>query len=249
MKQRIVFSLILLGSIWNLNAQIYSTIEGPSNNGNIGIGIQYSRATLEIRNPPENNNALEIGPIGDSHSNLRIDKHNGRDGGILLTKDRVLDYQIVNFDNRDFNIYSYSKQAYVFNIQNVTGNIGIGTTNPQYKLDVNGTIHAREVKIDLNLPADYVFKSDYQLLTLTEVEQFIKINNHLPEIPSAAEIKKNGLNMGEMQNKLLQKIKELTLYMLEQNKQMEQQKKVIEELRQILKIQNEKIEKLESTSN
>lgn len=91
------------------------------------------------------------------------------------------------------------------------GNIGVGTENPTHKLDVNGIIHAKELKVDLNFPADYVFNQNYRLMSLAEVEEFIKINNHLPEIPSSDDIIQNGFNIGEMQNKLLQKIEELML--------------------------------------
>jgi hypothetical protein len=99
------------------------------------------------------------------------------------------------------------------------GNVGIGTQSPDQKLTVKGKIHAEEVIVDLNVPvADYVFKPTYKLMPLHEVEQFVKTNSHLPEIPSANEISKNGLSMGEMQNKLLQKVEELTLYAIEQNK-------------------------------
>lgn len=111
------------------------------------------------------------------------------------------------------------------------GYVGIGTTNPTDILSVNGTIRAKEVKIDLCEDlADYVFSPEYKLMPLFEVEKFVKINRHLPEIPSAAEVKENGLSMGEMQNKLLQKIEELTLYVIEQQKQIEQQSSKIEEL-------------------
>jgi len=106
-----------------------------------------------------------------------------------------------------------------------TGNVGIGTINPDQKLTVKGKIHAEEVIIDLAVPADYVFKSTYNLMPLNEVEQYVKTNSHLPEIPSASEITKNGLNMGEMQNKLLQKVEELTLYLIEQQKRIEQLEK------------------------
>jgi len=98
------------------------------------------------------------------------------------------------------------------------GNVGIGTATPDAKLTVNGKIHATEVIVDLAIPADYVFKPTYKLMPLHEVEQFVKTNSHLPEIPSAGEITKNGLSMGEMQNKLLQKVEELTLYVIEQQK-------------------------------
>jgi len=116
------------------------------------------------------------------------------------------------------------------------GKIGIGTDSPDELLTVKGIIHAREVKVDLNGPlADFVFKHSYKLMPLHEVEQFVKTNNHLPEIPSAAEVSKNGLNMGEMQNKLLQKIEELTLYVIEQQKTNNQQSAKIEELERRLK--------------
>jgi hypothetical protein len=106
------------------------------------------------------------------------------------------------------------------------GNVGIGTTTPDQKLTVKGKIHTEEVIVDLNVPvADYVFKPNYKLMPLPEVEQFVKANSHLPEIPSAAEITKNGLSMGEMQNKLLQKVEELTLYIIEQQKEIEELKK------------------------
>jgi len=112
------------------------------------------------------------------------------------------------------------------------GNIGIGTTNPDQKLTVKGKIHAEEVIIDLAVPADYVFKPNYKLMPLHQVEQFVKANSHLPEIPSASEITKNGLSVGEMQNKLLQKVEELTLYAIQQNKKIESLEKQIKELKQ-----------------
>lgn len=105
------------------------------------------------------------------------------------------------------------------------GNVGIGTTNPDQKFTVKGKIHAEEVIIDLAVPADYVFKPNYKLMPLPQVEQFVKKNSHLPEIPSASEITKNGLSIGEMQNKLLQKVEELTLYAIQQNKEIVEQKK------------------------
>ncbi len=122
----------------------------------------------------------------------------------------------------------------------VDGKVGIGTTKPTHLLSVNGTIRAKEVLVDLceNL-ADYVFSPDYSLMPLPKVEAFVKQNKHLPEIPSAAEVKEKGLSMGEMQNKLLQKIEELTLYVIEQQKQLEKQNSEISK-------QNVEIEKLKS---
>lgn len=108
--------------------------------------------------------------------------------------------------------------------------IGIGSENPDSKLTVKGKIHAEEVKVDLSVPADYVFekyftgasnlKTDYEMLTLSEVEQFIKTNHHLPDVPSAKTIQEEGLHLKEMTNLLLQKVEELTLYTIEQEKRI-----------------------------
>ncbi len=110
------------------------------------------------------------------------------------------------------------------------GNVGIGTTAPQNKLDVNGTIHAKEVKVDLTGWSDFVFAPTYKLKTLAEVETYIKTQGHLPEIPSATEVEKNGVNVGEMQTKLLQKVEELTLYVIEKDKQLSEQDKKYQKL-------------------
>lgn len=115
------------------------------------------------------------------------------------------------------------------------GNIGIGINNPQNKLDVNGTIHAKEVKVDLNGWADYVFKTDYKLPSLEDVERHIKEKGHLPSIPSEQEVLKNGINLGDNQRLLLQKIEELTLYSIEQNKQLKMQNEEINNLKLELK--------------
>jgi len=110
------------------------------------------------------------------------------------------------------------------------GNVGIGTTNPQSKLAVNGTITAQEVVVTLDGWADYVFEDDYQSMPLDELEQSIKKNKHLPGIPSAEEVAANGVNVGEMQVKLLQKVEELTLYVIELKKENEQLKRRVESL-------------------
>nr|WP_315202935.1 tail fiber protein [uncultured Flavobacterium sp.] len=120
-------------------------------------------------------------------------------------------------------------------IQN--GNLGIGTTAPDEKLTVKGKIHTQEVRVDMTgaLVPDYVFANDYKLQSLSEIESYIKKNNHLPEIPSAGEIEKNGLLLAEMNMNLLKKVEELTLYMIEQNKIILEQNKRLEKLEKIIK--------------
>ena len=115
------------------------------------------------------------------------------------------------------------------------GKVGIGNSSPSYQLDVSGTsrftqkmileddIEAKKVKVTAtpgSVP-DYVFSNDYALRTIPELEEFIKTNSHLPNIPNAKEIETNGQNLGEMQLKLLEKIEELTLYVIEQNKKVQ----------------------------
>ena len=107
------------------------------------------------------------------------------------------------------------------------GNVGIGTSNPDSKLAVNGTIHSKEVKVDMTgWPwPDYVFNKEYVLPTLEEVEKQINEKGHLENIPSEKEVVENGLNLGEMNAKLLQKIEELTLYNIQQSKEIQVLKK------------------------
>ena len=101
-----------------------------------------------------------------------------------------------------------------------TGNQGINGN-----LAVDGTITAKEVKVQINVWSDFVFADDYNLRPLSEVNKFIQTNGHLPEIPSEQEVKENGVSLVEMQVKLLQKIEELTLYIIEQDKKIKELEK------------------------
>lgn len=122
------------------------------------------------------------------------------------------------------------------------GNVGIGTATPSDKLAVQGTVRAQEVVVTLDNWPDYVFDEAYPLLSLEEVEHFITVNKHLPGMPSEEEVKAKGGQLGEVQAKLLEKIEELTLHVISQNKQLKVQEQRFEqmaaendELRQMLK--------------
>jgi hypothetical protein len=99
------------------------------------------------------------------------------------------------------------------------GHLGILTTPTDYPLSVNGTIRAKEIKVETDW-ADFVFEDDYQLMQLSDLEEFIKENGHLPEIPTEKEVEENGVSLGEMNSKLLQKIEELTIHMIQKDKEI-----------------------------
>lgn len=151
--------------------------------------------------------------------------------------------------NRSINAYSkmqFDGSQFAF----MYGNVGIGTTNPDMKLTVKGNIHAEEVKIDLSVPApDYVFAKEYNLISIEEVEKYILENSHLPEIPSAKEFEENGVLLAEMNMNLLKKIEELTLYTIQQQKEIGSLKKKNVELssmnKKLIELQS-RLEKLES---
>lgn len=126
-----------------------------------------------------------------------------------------------------------------------SGNVSIATTAsfPDYKLAVGGNIIAEKVKVKLaaNWP-DYVFKPEHRLPTLKELESFIQLNKHLPGIPSAAEVEKDGLDLGDNQANLLKKIEELTLYAIEQDKRLEEFTGNEKKLQQQLSSQQQKLD-------
>ncbi len=116
------------------------------------------------------------------------------------------------------------------------GNVGIGTeVTGNHKLAVEGSIGAREIQVEADGWSDFVFEDDYELKSLEETEQFILKNKHLPDIPNESEVLIEGINLGEMDAKLLQKIEELTLYLIEQNKEIKILKEEITKLKAVKK--------------
>ena len=178
--------------LFNINDTTRMTI--LQNNGNVGIGILNPETRLHI-----NHGIFKIG-LGRLEAN--------DDGNIIQFGDENY-VQIGEWEKDD--MLSFKATAYNF----TTGNVGIGMTSAQYKLDVAGTIRADEILVKTT-GADFVFADDYQLRPLSEVKAFIQKNKHLPEIKSAQEMQENGVSVSELQTQLLQKIEELTLYILQQ---------------------------------
>lgn len=151
-----------------------------------------------------------------------------------------------NYGN-SLQFWSYNQDASVmgpkFAITD-NGNVLIGKTsqaNTAYLLDVNGKARANEIVVNTT-GADFVFEPDYKLTDLSELEKFVKTNKHLPEIAAAKTMEENGIGVSEMQTKLLQKVEELTLYLIEQNKR-------IAAYENVQKQQQQEIEKLKSLLN
>lgn len=137
----------------------------------------------------------------------------------INTKSFAIEHRFYNILNNSINFY----RGYT----DTGGSVGIAVND--------GREIARFHSLGLNAGADFVFSPDYPLRPLSEIESFVKENRHLPEIPSEKQMVENGLNVNEMQIKLLQKIEELTLYVIEQNKQNKNQQKQIDELKEQLK--------------
>lgn len=175
------------------------------NDGNVGIGTATPSAKLHL---------------WGTNPTLRFEANTSNG---IISSDAFLIFRMD--DNNDTsNTYTafqdYTGQ-FLMKIRD-DGNIGIGTDNPTRKLSVNGTVLAKEVIVSTasGYWPDYVFEEGYKLMPLKEVENFIKTNGHLPNVPPASEIQESGQSLGEIQIKQMEKIEELTLHLIEKDRQI-----------------------------
>ena len=189
---------------WDTSAATWTSwrdILTANANGNVGIGTSTPYSKLEIRD-----GNIRVSR-GSDRMYLDVDDQNAK--SIIAFGDDAVDRLALYYDH--WNGTASDKE--VMSVL-ASGNVGIGTTTPDARLAVNGNIHAREVKVDLTGWPDYVFQEDYDLPTLEEVAKHIKEKGHLINIPSAPEVAENGIQLGEMNKLLLEKIEELTLHLI-----------------------------------
>lgn len=190
--------VVIANSIFPL-VRVYST-----NSTSIGMNMDFAIAT-------GNGNFSNFSNTGDAVINANVT------GSLIIANERN--------GGIKFETGLAGSTAKIQMLIDNKGNVGIGTgstaLNPLEKLAVNGLIHTKEVKVDLLNWPDYVFEPSYTLTPLHELEQKIITDKHLPEIPSAKDVEENGVLLGEMNKKLLQKVEELTLYMIQLNKEIE----------------------------
>lgn len=189
-------------------------------------GINYTAGNVAIGTTPSPNFKLNIlGEINVSRDFPYLQLHSTSWGsssyfqnGVSATGSANGHYLI--FQNPVGKGFNFRQGTFNALSINTVGNVGIGTNSQDQRLTVNGKIKCEELEVVVDVPADYVFEKEYQLMPLEEVAQYVGENKHLPGIPSAAEIKEDGWQVGEMNNKMLEKIEELTLYILQQEQEM-----------------------------
>lgn len=214
-------------------------------NGNVGIGVDDPQEKLHVNGAIRGNGSYGALQIKTSTGNMEFGP---MDSGYARFKTNMSTY---HFDRRLLlktgELASETKLTFFTNNSThcmtmlTNGNVGIGTTNPSYNLDVNGNIRAKKIYVTNTLlaneiivktmGADFVFAEDYQLRPLSEVKAFIEENKHLPEIKSAQEMQENGVSVNELQTQLLQKIEELTLYLIQQEQTILEMRQELEQLK------------------
>ncbi|PWG77943.1 hypothetical protein DDR33_24850 [Pararcticibacter amylolyticus] len=187
--------------------------------------------------------SFEATGTGSVNGNLSI-KSNGSTSSELLMYKQNGGYYDVGASNSGFFIFNSSNNQHLMKA-NENNELAIGT-NPVAgsRLAVGGSIIAEAVKVKLQSQwPDYVFDSSYKRLSLKELDEFVRREQHLPEMPVAEDVKENGIDLGEMNSKLLRKVEELTLYLIEQGKKNEEQLRLIGVLQQEVRSLKECINK------
>jgi hypothetical protein len=203
--------------------------------GNVGIGTVSPKAVLDVAkyvSSGELGTVLSRMPEGDQEGmgtylgvkgyETQFSNYNGKtfalEHGFYGLVNSSISFYRGGSKTGGFMTFSTNENTEQMRIDGA-GNVGIGIINPTEKLTVNGKIKANEIRVNGAGAPDYVFEDGYKVETLQALESYIKTNKHLPEVPSAKEFERDGMAIGEMNKLLLKKIEELTLHLIEKDKQ------------------------------
>ncbi|PSK94535.1 hypothetical protein B0I18_101691 [Taibaiella chishuiensis] len=235
----LIISLIFTGTGSMAQITLLQAWNGSSistaTNGNAAIGTTtYANAKLTIKNIQRQ--TLPV--FNQAPTGLKI--LNGYDGSVMNNAFEVWNgiHQLISGPNGSFENYNPNLVFWISNRDEVgiSKSLRIGATAANgsyanYKLSVDGDMIAKRCVIQVSNWADYVFNENYNLPDLAEVEQYIQEHKHLPGVPSEKEVLTNGVEMGAMNKILLQKVEELTLYMIQISKENSEMKKQLETLK------------------
>jgi len=192
----------------NPNQNVKFSVE---NNGFVGIGTMSPKQALDVEGIVSSRTFRSKSTNVDYHYFTR----KGGGSAVYINQIATGDFPILRLSSGSEDI----AQNVRFTVEN-NGSVGIGTISTGTDmLAVNGSVRAKEIKVEINGWSDFVFADNYQLRSLSDVESFIDENKHLPDVPSEQEVKEKGVNLGNMDAKLLQKIEELTLYVIQLSKE------------------------------
>lgn len=236
--------------IFRLNNQQMLKLEGQSIN--LGSGVPGT-GNLQLALSPCNNcysgwaktNDAVMRLLGGHNLNIHMDNDNAIDPNSDTSTPNSPGISRVRFSDA-----VHKSLLVLFNTEKVTIGTDQYDNDSNFILYVKKGIKAQQIKVETpaaNGWADYVFKKGYQLRSLEEVEKHISEKGHLPNIPSAQEVEKEGINLGEMDAKLLEKIEELTLYSIQQNKQLQEDRKILSSQSEEIKELKAQVQQLLST--
>jgi len=228
-------------SVVNQNITQYDYIDkNLSVIGKLGVGIETPQEKLHVNGPVRGHGTggalqvktdhgyVTVGPQTASYGHLFTDRP-----AFLMNKPLALQTGVLSsLDNSGLSLQTSGQTRLTVD---GSGRVGIGTTSPRYDLDVKGRIRATEVIIHhIDSFPDYVFRPGYELRTVDETDSYIREHGHLPGLPSAAEAEQEGVSLSRLQLQLLEKVEELTLYVISQQRMLERQQAEIARLKAAL---------------
>ncbi|MEH3114021.1 hypothetical protein [Pedobacter terrae] len=252
-KHLVLISLLLFGSYISYAQNVFP------DTGKVGIGTVSPRSRLEVKEwipalSISSGKYTEIMADNEVIGSINFYKHYGIAYAAaikLLHAGGPTEYgqaHLAFYTSNEWNPFNAIPNEQMRIASN--GDVMIGTTNSNgYKFSVNGNIRAKEIKVETTNWPDYVFKAGYHFPNLDETENYINTHKHLPGVPAAAIVEKEGISLGEMNKVLLKKIEELTLHLIDQHKSIKQQQDQLQSQNRTIQDLRQEMDHLKSTKN